>query len=44
MFDGYEIMWGRGYRGHSGAEVPGLNLRCVPAVPWVCRGFNFQFK
>ena len=34
----------RGYRGHSGAKEPEFNLRCVPAVPWMCRGFNFPLK
>ena len=33
-----------GYRGQSGAKVPGFNLRCVPTVPWMCRGFNFPLK
>ena len=26
------------------AQVPEFNLRCVPAVPWMCRGFNFPLQ
>ena len=49
VFDVYEIMQLLPLRAVDTGDIAGLkcrnlNLRYVPAVPWVCRGFNFPFK